>query len=500
MKSASALKLLVILALILVIPASHGLKKADAAEQARITAQQFHDKTAVLLNNKNLNKASVSILVKSLKDGAVIYENNSEQALMPASNMKLVTTAAALEKLGKDFKYFTRFYLTAKPDGNGVVNGSLIVKGAGDPNISGRGQASVTALLENAAKQLKANGVKKITGDIIIDDTIFDREYVHPDWPADQGGRWYQAEVGGVSFNDNCLDFTVSAGDSAGAPANVTTAPATGYATLNNSCKTITTGKGHGASISRKGDTNTFNITGKFKTKATPYTVSIPIHNPGLYFGTVLGEVLQKSGIPVGGKVALAEKSYDAGKDGLTAAAEIVSDIKRTITVANQRSQNFYAESMCKLLGRNFGAAGSWTEGAKVTEAYLNALGIPKANYTIRDGSGLSKNNRVSARALVAVLEHMRSSPLAQIYFDSLAVSGLNETSLEKRLTEAPYADRVHAKTGSLNNVSALSGYAVNLDGDIFAFSIIVNGTSDSAAEQLQDAICRLLVTLQISK
>jgi len=498
-KPGSAFRLLVLLGLILLIPSAGRTQQATAAEQKRVMLQELRDGIEKALAAKSLANASVSILVKSLKDGSVIYEKNSERPLMPASNMKLVTTAAALEKLGKDYKYSTRFYLTANPDANGVVNGSLIVKGSGDPNISGRGQTSVTALLENVLQQLKAKGVQKITGDIIIDDTIFDREYVHPDWPHDQLNRWYSAEIGGVSFNDNCIDLTLTPGDKAGDLAHVETAPSTAYVTLDNTCKTTDNAKKHKFAIKRDSGSNTFSITGTIWTKAKPYKTSIPIHNPGLFFGTVFSEVLQKGGIAVGGNVTLATKSYDPGNDGLVPGAEITSDIARTITVANQRSQNFYAESMLKLLGHSFGAAGSWAEGAKVVEGYLGGLGVPKNNFVIRDGSGFSKSNRLTARAIVSVLEHMHSGELARIYMDSFAVSGLAETSLEKRLTEEPYAGRIHGKTGSLNNVSALSGYAENLDGEIFAFSIIVNDSSNSSAEQLEDTTCRLLVELQTS-
>jgi D-alanyl-D-alanine carboxypeptidase/D-alanyl-D-alanine-endopeptidase (penicillin-binding protein 4) len=497
-KTGNALRLLIVLGLVLLIPAANQIPQAAAADQPRVSQQELRDGIEKALAAKALKNASVSILIKSLKNGSVVYDNNPEQPLMPASNMKLVTTATALEKLGKDFKYTTHFYVTAKPDGDGVVNGSLIVIGAGDPNISGRGQASVTALLEAALAQLKINGVKKITGGIIIDDTIFDRQYVHPDWPEDQMDRWYQAEVAGVSFNDNCIDLTLTHGAKAGDPINIAASPATAYITIENTCKTVSLRKNHHFVIAR--DANTITVSGKFYIKGAAYTTSVPIHAPGLYFGTVLREVLRNGGIPVGGDVSLAAKSYDANADGLTEAATIISNLTRTITVANQRSQNFYAESMLKLLGYKFGTAGSWAEGAKIAASYLDGLGVPDSNYVIRDGCGLSKQNRLTARAIVAVLEHMHSGDLAQTFLDSLAVSGLTDTSLEHRLTEAPYAGRIHGKTGSLNSVSALSGYAENLDGETFAFSIIVNGAPDSAAEQLEDAICRLIVQLKTSE
>ena len=416
MKPANALRLFVLSALVILVSACGNTPQAAAApEQKRVSIQELRDAIDNALAAKGLANATVSIQIKSLKDGSVIYEKNPEQPLMPASNMKLVTTSAALEKLGKDYKYSTRFYLTANPDGSGVVNGSLVIKGAGDPNISGRGQTSTTVLLENAAQQLKAKGVKKITGDIIIDDTIFDREYVHPDWPADQMNRWYQAEVGGLSFNDDCIDFTVSPGD-AGALAKVETAPATAYVSVDNSCKTSATRKGQSVLINREGNTNNFTVSGRIYSKAAPFQISLPIHDPGMFFGTVFSEVLKKDGVDIGGNVRLTEKSYDEKADNLVLGAELNSDLVHTITVANQRSQNFFAESMCKLLGHSFGAAGSWAEGTKVLEAYLNGIGVPKSNFVLHDGCGLSQTGPPHrARARRSARAHTLRGPGADI-------------------------------------------------------------------------------------
>ena len=468
----------------------------------QIAAQEFRARITRALTDPALKHASVGICIKSLKDGEVIYEKTPDKMLAPASNMKLVTTAAALEKLGKDYRFKTRFYLTAKPDENGIVRGYLVVKGSGDPNISGRFQPSITSLFEKVRDKLKDIGVLKIVDGIIIDDTIFDRVYIHPGWPKGQLSKWYCAEISAVSFNDNCVDLTITPGARAGRLVKIEYAPVTKYVRIKNGCQTVASKKRHGFTVHRSWRSNNIYVTGGCWKDADPYETSVPVHEPGRYFGTVLREVIQDAGMSVAGPVRLASRSYDEKKEHLILVTEIVSEMMPTVKVINRRSQNFYAEQLFKLLGHAEGKKGSFGEGAKVVEEYLSDLKIDKGKVIISDGSGLSSENRLSASAIVTLLEHMHKSELRKEYLESLAVSGLAGTSLSGRMTEEPYAGRVHAKTGSLGRNSALSGYVENLDGDIIAFSILINNYSGRRPEikKFEDAVCRMLVELKTSR
>lgn len=493
------IKLLLLLMALAVFPAANCTRAETTAPSYRTSAAELRARIAQALADKSLKRASVGISIKSLKSGEVIYENLSDRPLVPASNMKLVTTAAALEKLGRDYRFVTRFYLTDAPDENGVVKGALIARGSGDPNISGRFQPSVTALFEKVRDKLKERGAREIADGIIIDDTIFDRVYTHPSWPKEQLSNWYCAEVSAVSFNDNCVDLTIEPNKKIGAPVNVRSVPDTQYVNIKNGCTTTASKKEHGFSFSRRTDTNNIQVAGKYWKNAKPHSESVTVHNPGLYFGTVLREVVRGGGVAVTGTVRLASRSYDEEKDNLVLVDEIVSEMMPTVTVANQRSQNFYAEQLFKLLGHVCGDGGSFEEGARIVSEYLAELKIDRQQFVVSDGSGLSPQNRLTASGIIAVLEHMYSSALSRQYFESLAVSGADGTSMSSRLSEAPYAGRVHAKTGTLNGVSALSGYVETLDGDVVAFSILVNNHSgnQAAVKKFEDAVCRMLVDLR---
>ncbi len=495
-------KLLLLLVVLIVVPEANCTPEETEPAPHRISPQEFRARLTHALTDKSLKHASLSIRVKSLENGQVIYERTPHRTLAPASNMKLATTAAALELLGKDYQFVTRFYLTMEPDEDGIVRGPLIVKGSGDPNISGRFQPGLTTLFEGVRDRLKELGVVKVVDGIIIDDTIFDRVYIHPDWPKDQLNEWYCAEVSAVSLNDNCVDLTITPGKRTGRLVQVECVPQTRYVRIRNGCHTAAFQKHHIFSVSRKSNGNDIYITGKFWKNAEPHETSVPVHKPGLYFGTVLREVIESGGVAVTGRVRLASRTYDAEKEKLVPVTEIVSEMMPTVTVVNQRSQNFYAEQLFKLLGSLHGKKGSFKEGGKIVGEYLSDLKIDEKEFVISDGSGLSSRNRLSAAAIVRLLEHMHDSELFSEYFESLGVSGEKETSLSKRMTEEPYAGRVHAKTGSLKRVSALSGYVENLDGDLIAFSILINNYSGTRAEikEFEDMVCRMLVELRTSE
>ncbi len=496
-------KLLLLLMVLPLFPETNrALEEETPPAPHHITKSEFRARITRALTDRAFKHASIGICIKSLRSGEVIFEKSPNKMLAPASNMKLVTTAAALEKLGKDYRFKTRFYLTAEPDENGIVRGSLVVKGSGDPNISGRFQPGVTALFEQVRDKLQELGVLKIVNGIIIDDSIFDRVYIHPNWPKDQLSEWYCAEVSAVSFNDNCVALTIKPNKNIGGLVGVECVPKTKYVNIKNGCKTVESREQHEMTISRNPGTNRIYITGKYWRDTGTYETEVTVHKPGLYFGTVLKDVIESGGMSVGGRVHLASKTYEEKKDNLFFVMEIVSGILPTIKVINQRSQNFYAEQLFKLLGSVEGKNGSFEEGAKVVEKYLSDLGIERSGFIISDGSGLSSRNRLNAAAIVKLLEHMYDSELFSEHFESLGVSGEKGTSLSKRMTEEPYAGRVHAKTGSLKRVSALSGYVENLDGDLIAFSILINNYSGTRAEikEFEDMVCRMLVDLKTSE
>ena len=244
----------------------------------------------------------VGISIFSVSRNKSLYKSNSNKQFVVASNMKLFTTATALIYLGAGFEYKTEILYRGiiSPDGN--LDGDIIIKGSGDPNISGRFfDGKVTTIPAYWADSIKKHGIQVITGDIIADDSIFDREFVHENWPKDQLSEWYCAPVSGLSLNDNCIDIILRPNSNPGGLALVEIKPDTSYVKVNNKCKTTTLKSKHFYSLYRKPFTNMINIKGNFWSKAQPGKEWIAIHNPPLYMTTVFKEILEGKNVRVMG-------------------------------------------------------------------------------------------------------------------------------------------------------------------------------------------------------
>lgn len=398
-----------------------------------------------------LPKVDWSLQVSDLAQGTSLAGLSAERALIPASNMKLLTTAAALELLGPEFAHETRLVLEAAPQ-DGVVAGRLWVVGGGDPTISRRFDKE--PLLSDWAEALWQKGVRRIEGDVVADDRCFEALRFHPAWEASDGEEWYGAEIGGLSLNDGCLDVVVSGG--ADGP-QVEVKPASSWLQLEVQARATTNKKEHSFALARAGaDKRTLRVTGKVWTKAGPYEASVPIADPGLCFVTVLREALMSRGIAVGGvarRVAEGEEPR-----GLTV-LQRKAPLPRTLEVTNQRSQNLYAECLLKTLGRVRQGQGSWAAGAKELTAFALAAGVPAGQVLVSDGSGLSRENRLSARALVTVLRRALTGPHAAVFERSLAAPG-EEGTLRSRLREldGKSGARLRGKTGTMTGIHGLSG------------------------------------------
>ncbi len=445
-----------------------------------------------LIGAAKLKGASAGVCVLEVKSGRVLCSINEALRMTPASNMKLVTAGAALLLLGDKFQFTTSVYAAGKIGKQGALDGDLVVVAGGDPAISGRRHGGKTTAVFDAWAAEIAKSVKSVEGDLVIDDTIFDRQYIHPAWPKDQLIRWYCAPVSAFALNDNCIGVAVKPGTQAGGPARVILDPPTEYFAIRNRCKTIASGRSR-AHISRLPKSDTLVISGTLTPKSRGAGSPVTVVEPLLYAATVLRERLSSAGVRVRGKIVLAEKRIDTKQmTRLAGTGHSLADVIRT---ANKGSQNFYAEMIFKTLGRRLGEPASFAGGARVvTKLLADTLAVQPDAFTIDDGSGLSKQNALSARQLASFLRHLARGEHADTFLRSLAISGVDGT-LRRRMTKAPYAGNVLAKTGHVRGVSALSGYVKSGD-RLLAFSILVNGKALDAARarRLQDSICRFLV------
>lgn len=455
-----------------------------------------------VLDDKLLRKGSVAVEVVRLGEKAgqdeSIFAHSAETALIPASNLKLVTTAAALERLGQGFKFKTELRLT--PEGDAVLVGD------GDPAL---GDAEYlkkvgwksTTLFEWWAVNLREKQNVRSVRDVIVDDGVFDNQMLHPRWPVDQIQKRYVPEVAGLNFNANCVDFQIQA-MSPGQLVQFTIDPPTGYVNVRNSCYA---GKHNAIWLSREMNSNELILKGE--SRGTKEPVSVTVHDPALYAATVFSETLAANGVRREGVVRrdLTFRSRapggSAGEGGSVgtgnAAAGVVVAVHETplATVlgrANKDSMNLYAEALCKRLGREAtGEAGSWANGTAAIADFLRKAGVADDQFHLDDGCGLSKENMISPRAITRVLAHEYHGKNREPYLVSLSIAGVDGT-LDDRFKGSDLRGRVVGKSGFVNGVRSLSGYLKAKDGRQYAFSILMNKVPDDPAVKiLQEKIVK---------
>lgn len=434
-----------------------------------------------------LKKATIALEVVRLAekpgDCQVIYALNSRAPLTPASNMKLLTTSAALHVLTPKFRF--RTMLVRQGD-------DLVIWGDGDPTL---GDAELmdtfdwpqTAVFDDWANQLKKRQITTVRN-IVVDDSIYDEQFLHPRWEKHQFTP-SGAEVGGLNFGTNTIEFTI---ERKGTQGNWRTKPATSYVGVSN---TTSAGSKNTVTLSRLPASNQFMLRGTIDGTSV---LGSTIHDPGLYAGTVFSDLLKSRQIAVSGEVVRdreSQKQYTAAEASTRDQFWQVLCIFETplpavVTRCNKESMNVYAESLSKRMGALNGEPGSWESGAKVVGDYLKMLGVDEAEFHLDDGSGLSRENAVSVNAIMRCLLHNYYSDNRQVFIDSLPIGGVDGT-LQKRFAGS-LRGRVFAKTGFIANVSALSGYVRTRRGDWYAFSILMNdipNLSNSSIKPLQDKI-----------
>ena len=441
-------------------------------------------------------KARIGVAVRRLKDGNEFFTQHPTDLFEMASNTKLFTTAVALRELGADYEFSTAVIANG-PIADGKLEGDLVIVGGGDPSISGRshnGDAMAVPLA--IAKAVKEAGIVESTGDLVMDDRLFDRELRAPGWPGEEHIWWYAAPVCALSFNDNCIDVRVEGGVSSRDAPSIKVTPISDFVQVLNQCKTITSKKGEGVTFVRSGE-HDLKIGGRIRMRVAR-TESLAVERPALYLAKAIETALATEGFTRRGKNRRVRDDEKAAPE----AREVFvwrSKLTEAVNVANRRSQNFYAEQILKTLGATKYGVGSFASGARVVHEHVKKLGFPDRTVLLADGSGLSPGNRATPQAVAALLEIMYRGKLRDVYLNSLAVNGGALTTLRRRLTEPAAAGRIHAKTGTIKTrgISALSGYAQAVDGEVYAFSILTNGFNSGhlyKVRAMENAVCRALL------
>jgi D-alanyl-D-alanine carboxypeptidase/D-alanyl-D-alanine-endopeptidase (penicillin-binding protein 4) len=470
-----------------------------ALAPAARAADALGERLDAIFGGAALRDAEVGVAILDLETGAPLYERDAGRPLIPASNEKLVTTACALDRLGGGHRFETLLFRAGELRGD-TLQGDLIVRGGGDPCMDARFDGVPDAVPRRFARALREAGIRRVTGDVVADDRLFDREFRHPGWPRDQLDRWYTAPVSALSLNDACVDVTVAPGARPGLPVAVTLAPA--CALFEVDLRAITTGerREHVISVERRLGTDRLIVRGAALAGAQPVSTSVTVEDPALFFAAVLRERLVEEGVAVGGRARLFSES-DAAREVVPVAGH-VSLLAEALPVTNKRSQNFYAEMLLKSIAAAEGRGpGSFAGGAAALARFLREGGAREGSFVIEDGSGLARGNRIAPREIARLLVRMAGHREAALYVASLAAPGEPGGTLEGRIRSPLARGRVRAKTGTIHGVSALSGYVFSKDEALLprrgvAFSILANGLRRGVgpAREAQDACVSVLL------
>lgn len=485
------------------------------------------------LSGPPLNRAHWGIDVVDRETGKALYSQNSDQLFLPASNTKLFTTAAALAIAGPDYRFRTTVEAEGKMDSHGRLLGDLVIVGRGDPNISGRVLPYAlktqrtpphTQILEEMADQVARSGLKMVDGDLIGDDTYYAFERYAEGWAQDDL-QWVDgAPVSALTFNDNVVFLNIQPGEQPGDKALITVEPETGYYELDNRVVTSAAGVTKRVGIHRDPGSKKIVLWGSLPLGDAGMKEPLAIEDPAEFVAQLFRALLERRGITIHGKARArhgddaqffdppAPQPLNAPTPGVNnpAVRQPAPDLNSNrvlaehfstpllddIRVINKTSENLHAELALRLAGKLRGSGGSFEGGLFAVKQFLLQAGLKDDEFTFLDGSGLSRRDLVTPAAMVQLLIYAARQPWGPAFEESLPVSGVDGT-LADRFQNTHATGLIHAKTGSLSHVNALSGYGQTQSGKRFVFSIFCNNHNLPGSKVLaaMDAIVQALVS-----
>jgi len=473
---------------------------SSAAAQPK-TLPELRSKISEVLAKPELSSAMVGIKVVSLDTGKVLFEENATKLLRPASNMKLYTVAAALDRLSPDYRFSTSVYAYTRPDGSGIVHGNLTIYGRGDPSIAARfNKGDYFKSIDDLATRIAAAGVKRVEGDIVGDESYFIGPKYGSGWNWEDLTWYYGAEITPLTANDNALDLFVKPGAAIGQPALITTGPPDPLLTIVNKVTTSAKGSRREILIHRGLGENTITITGSIPLEDRGYTGGIGISHPALLFVYMLRTSLAHKGVTITGASRVSGPTAQptlitgvtiSGQNGSSTSSSPFQNEIATLKsppfsmIAAQTlkpSQNLYTELILRTLGKvtpppamtsNFTQT-SEELGLEAVKSFLKSVGLRPEALVLDDGSGLSRNDMITAEASIQLLTFMSKHRYATVFRDALPIGGVDGT-LRNRFKGTPAENNVRAKTGSLSSAASLGGYLTTAGGEKLAFSIMVN-------------------------
>jgi D-alanyl-D-alanine carboxypeptidase/D-alanyl-D-alanine-endopeptidase (penicillin-binding protein 4) len=481
---------------------------AARSKQERSDIARFGDRVQAALASTGNDKAYWGLMISDADTGDVLYSLNAGRYFMPASNAKLFTTAMALATLGPDFHIRTTAESAGEPDPSGRLAGDLVLVGRGDANLSNR----VFPFLEHAehsgppekaladlADQVLASGVKEISGDIIADDSYFAPERYPPGWGIDDAVWSYGAAVSALAINDNFISVDLRPGATIGAPLVYSAAPWPGIYGIRNETLTTAAGTEPKLRLERDPDSQIFHLSGTLPLDAPARELQLAVPQPAEHAAAILMQLLEARGVRVEGHSRA--RHGDRGTQPQAASplrvlAELTSPtLLQDVLLTNKLSMNLHAELLLRVAAREKAGATTMDDALAFATQFRQSMGIAPDDVQLTDGSGLSRGDLVTPQSVVQLLAYALRQPWGTDFLTTLPVAGQDGT-LENRMRGTAAAGQVHAKTGLVEHVNSLSGYATSRRGAHLIFSIFGNNTGTHGRDGINvvDSICVAMV------
>jgi serine-type D-Ala-D-Ala carboxypeptidase/endopeptidase (penicillin-binding protein 4) len=480
-----------------------------AAQQKRKIKQltpteKFAQRASAALDVAPVNKGEWGLLIEDAATGEVLFEMNGDKYFIPASNMKLLTTALALDTLGVDYRFHTTIETGGSLGLDGVLSGDLVLVGRGDPNLSNRKFPFDTKeefdgpperVLAELADAVVKRGVKEITGDVVGDDSYFPRERYPDGWEIGDMVWEYGAAISAIVVNDNTTTVILTPGETAGAPVSATVEPATADFIVKNQVTTYESREKADLRLTREPGSGLVVVSGTLPANSTPRKLVVAIQEPAEHAANMLARLLSERGVTVHGKIRARHEPVAQEGTRAIVAEHVSVRLGDTVKLVNKISQNLHAEMLLRTAARQRGLWATPEDLMKFPEEFYAKAGIASGDVTQADGSGLSRHDLVTPRAFAALLQYAEKQTWFEEYFASLPVAGADGT-LNERMRNTAMAGRIHAKTGSVTHVRALTGFADTPSGRRLIFSFLTNNEDGKNHEvhNAMDALCLAMV------
>lgn len=485
---------------------ANGLQKQSALSKKQ--SAKFTARAEALLGTGPTGKGEWGLLIADAETGETLYQQNADRYFVPASNMKLFTTALALSKLGPDYRFHTTLE-TSGTISNGVLNGNVALVGHGDPNLSNRKfpynlkeefDGPPEKVLAELADGLVAKGIKEISGDVIGDDSYFPRERYPSGWEIDDMVWEYGAAISSIVVDDNTVTLTLTPGEQPGSPVQASESPATPDFLVENDVVTSAPEVKSDLTLTRDPGASLVVVKGTMPAKSAPRKLVLAVEEPAQHAASVLKRLLEDRGVRVDG-ISRARHEAKTKEDPTAVAEHISVPLSDAVKLINKISQNLHTEMLLRAVARQSGTWATDDDLMKVPQDFYASAGIDPDDVIQSDASGLSRHDLVTPRAIVALLTFAQKQPWFEAYFNSLPVAGVDGT-LEDRMKNTPAAGRIHAKTGSVEHVRTLSGFADTLSGRYLIFSFLSNnqaGKNHEAADALTGLCVAMLEEFNVA-